>query len=339
MTLPIADRLPIPIVVLDSRYNGEITQILATLPDYGFASQIVMTESGDPSLLKILANLTEDALFVLEAEHLPSLAPTIAHYLQQSALGCFAGVRAEQPPDPHLSIEYPINGYWSVEPFHSDYFLLGLLAILRGYDNSQRRSPLREMKAALHDSEERFRIIFEQAGVGINIVYLDGIIAQVNPKYCEILGYTPEELIGNPFYRFSAPTESEADRQHSQPLAAGEIDQFIRDKRYRRKDGQEIWASLTVSLVRKADGEPDYSIGIIEDISDRRQIEDHLRQQERKLREITAQVPGMVFRLVLDESGHYTLDFVSDGAQAIYELSPEAIAQAAIPPQGDRFGG
>jgi PAS domain S-box-containing protein len=130
---------------------------------------------------------------------------------------------------------------------------------------------------ALRSSEERFRSTFEQAAVGIcHVGAKDSRWLLVNQRFCDIVGYSREELLALTFQDITHPDDLDADLEWVRKLLAGEIQRYSMEKRYIRKDGSHIWVQLTVSLVRSATGEPQYLIGAIEDISSRKALEKEL---------------------------------------------------------------
>ncbi len=140
----------------------------------------------------------------------------------------------------------------------------------------------RQVEATLSASEERFRATFEQAAVGIAHVAPDGTWLRVNQRLCEIVGYSHEELLKITFQDITHPDDVDADvEQLNQVLGGRSFDRYAMEKRYFRKDRSIVWVNLTVSLVRRSDGEPAYFISIVEDISARKAMEETLRQSER----------------------------------------------------------
>jgi PAS domain S-box-containing protein len=136
---------------------------------------------------------------------------------------------------------------------------------------------------ALRDSEAGFRAIFENAAVGIARLAPDGHWLEVNQRLCDIVGYSREELMTKNFADITHPDDLEQDLGAMRRLLAGEIDTYLREKRYCRKDGSVVWANLTVSMMPKADGSPDYFISIVEDISARKWAEEKLLEREDRL--------------------------------------------------------
>ncbi len=131
---------------------------------------------------------------------------------------------------------------------------------------------------ALANSEARFRGAFEQAAIGMVHTSLDRRYLQVNRRFCEMLGYAPEEVIGRPAGSFTYPEDREADNSYRQKLLAGEVDSVAAEKRYVRKDGSLIWVNRSVSLVRDAEGQPLYFLRIVENITERKKLESELRE-------------------------------------------------------------
>src|SRR5205814_1276094 len=125
----------------------------------------------------------------------------------------------------------------------------------------------------LRDSEARYRKTFELAGSGIAHVDLDGRFLRVNRKLCEILGYPEAELVGSSVRELSHPEDR-----------SREPEAVRTEKRFVRKDGSIVWVEETVAPVHDAAGRPQYEISVIEDITERKQIEArqaaHTRFQE-----------------------------------------------------------
>ncbi|MGB8697805.1 MAG: PAS domain S-box protein [Thermosynechococcaceae cyanobacterium] len=188
---------------------------------------------------------------------------------------------------------------------------------------------------ALHESEERFRVTFEQAAVGVAHVDLDGHWHRVNQTLCDILGYTREELVSKTFQDITCPEDLESDLDHVRQLLAGEIEHYSLEKRYIRKDGRIIWTNLTVSLKRQMEyktndpnkmkaifpilgiGKPQYFIAIIKDISDRKLADQQVRESEERLR-LGVRVAGVALAKF-------------DYATNLVVLSPEAAALYGFP--------
>jgi diguanylate cyclase (GGDEF)-like protein/PAS domain S-box-containing protein len=131
-------------------------------------------------------------------------------------------------------------------------------------------------EAELRESEERFRVAFSQAAVGLAHVAPDGHWLMANQKLCEIVGYTQKELLDLNYQDLTHPDDLPADLELGKRMLAREIHEKAREKRYRRKDGHYIWVNLTSSLVWDVDGKPKYYSTVVEDISRRKQVETEL---------------------------------------------------------------
>ena len=143
-------------------------------------------------------------------------------------------------------------------------------------------------EARIRESEQRFRMTFENAAVGIAHVALNGQWLLVNKRYCEIVGYTAEELTGKTFQDITHPDDIAADLTQRQLVLSGATSNFSMEKRYIRKDGSPIWVNLTVGSARKANGTLNYFISVVEDITRRKEAEEERRHVEARLRESEA---------------------------------------------------
>ncbi|MGE0086000.1 MAG: cache domain-containing protein [Desulfococcaceae bacterium] len=164
------------------------------------------------------------------------------------------------------------------------------------------------IESALRKSEEKFRSIFEHAGVGIAHLETDGRFITANEKYCRITAYELGELRDLSFRDITHPEERESDRKLVQDLLTGKIERISKDKRYIRKNGAVIWGHVTISLARNDSGEPDYFISVLEDISQRKEMEESLRLSESRYRELFDNM----------SSGVAVYDAVEEGADFVF---------------------
>jgi PAS domain S-box-containing protein len=168
---------------------------------------------------------------------------------------------------------------------------VGINVVVQEITAAKRAEGVRKVaEAALLESEDRFRSTFEQAAVGIAHVALDGRWLLVNPKLCEICGYTSAELLGGYFQDITHPDDLAQDQESIRQILADEIQLIALEKRYIHKLGHIIWISLTGMLRREASGAPLYFITSIENITYRKQAEFSLQAQAVKLAETTALV-------------------------------------------------
>lgn len=138
-----------------------------------------------------------------------------------------------------------------------------------------------ERTAELRVSEAHFRAIFEDAALGIALADVEGRLMTSNPAFQRILGYTAEELDHVQFTELAHPDDVNTDMDLYQELMVGSQDHYRMEKRYIRKGGQVVWANLTVSLIRDTTGEPRYTIGMVEDITERREAQEALIRAEK----------------------------------------------------------
>ena len=130
---------------------------------------------------------------------------------------------------------------------------------------------------ALQKSEEENRVTFEQAAVGIAHVATDGRFLRLNDKFCALAGYEREEMMKLSFQEITHPDDLERDLHSLRQLLDGKMNTYSMEKRYFRKDHSLIWINLTVSLVRDGAGEPRHFISVVEDITERKQMESNLK--------------------------------------------------------------
>ena len=193
---------------------------------------------------------------------------------------------------------------------------------------------LREIEEALRASEERFRGTFENAAVGIAHRDATGRFLRVNEKFCAIVGYSREELLQKTIRDITHPDDLAASIDAFTALWQGESPTFGLEKRYVRKDGSLVWVELFASLQRDAAGKPAYDIAIVNDISERKQLEEELRAaQERR-------------RLILDNAHDAFVAMSADGLIAEWNHQAEitfgwpraeavgrVLSETIIPPQ------
>jgi PAS domain S-box-containing protein len=152
------------------------------------------------------------------------------------------------------------------------------------------RTYLRQQaEAALRQSEQRYRGVFDQAAVGIARVAPDGSWLEVNQKLCDIFGYPREELLRHSFRDITHPDHLAESLAQMRRLLAGDSDQYTLEKRYLRKTGETVWASLSVSLVRDGEGTPLYFIAVVEDIQSRKRAEAELARYRQHLEDLVAE--------------------------------------------------
>lgn len=126
----------------------------------------------------------------------------------------------------------------------------------------------------LAESEAMVRKIFTGASIGNALVSLQGRWLDANPALCSFLGYSREELLQKDFQSLTHPDDLEKDVDLVRQVLAGNISTYQIEKRYRTKSGDYVWGLLSVSLVRKKNGEPDYFISQIQDLTSLKKSEE-----------------------------------------------------------------
>ncbi len=168
---------------------------------------------------------------------------------------------------------------------------------------------------ALRESESRFRGIFENAGVGIILADLRGVILESNQTFQELLGYTEEELSGTAIEEVTHPGDFSAAHRLYGEMRAGRLDQFQSEKRYIAKDGRVLWGRVTASLLRDVDGYPYRIIALVEDISGQKHLEQSLAYQASLLERVNDAV------IATDE--HFTVTMWNRAAEEMYGYSAD----------------
>ncbi|MFF7970200.1 EAL domain-containing protein [Streptomyces sp. NPDC007905] len=166
-------------------------------------------------------------------------------------------------------------------------------AMAAGYAQALRERTLAEQEAiaqaalqaqgvvaqALHASEARFRAVFEGAAIGIGIADLDGNVLQVNQALMRMFGGSEQTVRGRNVMEWTHPEDAPQTWKLYEELVRGEREHFHVEKAFNRSDGTVLWTNLTVSLLRDADGRPQYQLALMEDTTERRLLNLRLRYE------------------------------------------------------------
>lgn len=256
-----------PMFVFDADTLGILTANEAALARYGYARE------------EFLALKVSDLL-------LPDELPGFRTDLE--------GLDTSAAPTPRLQHHRTQSGaIFEVELLLEAMRFAGRPAVLAcTTDVAERRHAAR----LLRESEERFRAAFDRAGIGMALVDPTGRLLEVNSRFCEMIGYAPDELRRMSFGDFTHPDDLEADLTPFHEMLGGLRDRYQMEKRYIHKTGRTIWARLTASMVRDADGHPRYALGMVEDITPWKAAGEALRASERRHRELVDQAPIGIYR-------------------------------------------
>jgi diguanylate cyclase (GGDEF)-like protein/PAS domain S-box-containing protein len=145
--------------------------------------------------------------------------------------------------------------------------------------NAQFFADLKNTEKSLRESEGRFRALFEQAAVGVAEIEMGtGRFLTVNRRLCEIVGRTEEELLGMTFLAITHPEDLHLHEDKTASLMAGGIGNYTLEKRYLRNDGAVVWVDIMVSPLWKPGEAPGRSITIIQDVTERKRMEEEMRE-------------------------------------------------------------
>jgi PAS domain S-box-containing protein len=143
-------------------------------------------------------------------------------------------------------------------------------------------------------SDEVLRAAFEHSPSGVAVSALNGQWLWINDAYCHLLGYERAELLALSHGDVTHSDDVSGDEEFTAAALAGERDSLEREKRYVRKDGSVVWAWVLVQVIRDEKGAPLYFVSHVQDVSDRHQAQDLLRDSERTLRSVIDNTPAMI---------------------------------------------
>ncbi|MDO9255599.1 MAG: PAS domain S-box protein [Bacteroidales bacterium] len=202
-------------------------------------------------------------------------------------------------------------------------------------------SERKKAEAAIRLSEEKFRGIFDQASVGAAIVDMEKRFVRCNPAFCNFLGYSEEELIGKLISDVTFPEDVFLGQPELKQIVKMEIESAILEKRYLRKDGSVVWGEIRLSLVRDEKNSPIFFLPIIQDITNRKRVEEALKESEKHFRELADSITDVFFEMDTDlrytywnKASENLLGIAAESAigKSIHEIFPDtpdiAIAEA-----------
>ncbi len=148
---------------------------------------------------------------------------------------------------------------------------------------------------ALLESQQRLAVTYDQAPVGIAEVDAAGRFVRVNAALSSVLGYAPEELVGRSFIELTHPQDRDADAQDYARQVQGEIAHYSTQKRFLRRDGGIVFVNVLSSSVLDQQGQFRYGVRVIQDVTERLQAEERLRESERHNRELLEALPAAIY--------------------------------------------
>jgi len=180
----------------------------------------------------------------------------------------------------------------------------------------------------LRENEILFRTVFNQAPVGIAIGKLDKSgnisdnIYMVNPQLEDIIGWTAEEFKREKWERIVPPEDRRKEADIAEKLLSGKADRFRFEKRYIKPDGSIVWADTIITRLNLDNDEGEHYLRIVQDITDRKKVEDALFESERSKSVLLSNLPGMAYRCKYDRD--WTMQFVSEGCYELTGYKPES---------------
>jgi PAS domain S-box-containing protein len=158
---------------------------------------------------------------------------------------------------------------------------------------------------ALARRETLWRSVFESSVIGIGVADLSGRLRASNAAYQQMMGYSAAELHSMSYLDITCEEDREMNRRLVAELVNGSRQFFEIEKRYKRKDGSHIWTNIRCCIVPATATEPQFTIGIIEDITNRRLAEDELKKKNEILETIFDHIPVMIH--LIDRNGYIRL--------------------------------
>lgn len=188
----------------------------------------------------------------------------------------------------------------------SDLELIELMAgrIGQVIEQDQVDRERRDAVNRLRENTQLFESAFEYAAIGMALLSTEGRWLRVNRAITRIFGYSETELLSIDFQRLTHPDDLDADLQFLQEMLAGERDTYRMEKRYFHRSGREIWALLSVSMVRSEAGEPEYFVSQIQDITAQKHAEAELLHRQKELRSLNRQLEELSLTDPLTQLGN-----------------------------------
>jgi PAS domain S-box-containing protein len=184
------------------------------------------------------------------------------------------------------------------------------------------RRGVEKLERLASESPETYRRIVETANEGIWAMDSQSRITFVNRRMAELLGYEEEEMLGRQMSSFMFEEDSEDHPTKMEVRRQGANQRY--ERRFRRKDGGALWIIVSATAFKDSDGQFAGSFAMFTDITDRKKVEDALRERESLVRSISDNLPsGMVYQIVRNSDGTRKFTYLSQAVRTLYGCSPE----------------
>ena len=177
----------------------------------------------------------------------------------------------------------------------------------------------------LRESEEKFRRYFEDATIGISLTETTGKLTTINKAFCDMLGYSFEELSTKGFAEITHPDDLDKSKECVRCLLAGEKSTYRMDKRYIKKDGSVLWVDVSTMLLRDSAGQPLHFITNVIDITDRRLFQRTLEEKEAYIKNVLDNLPVGVSVNSADPTVSFS--YVNDNFVKFYRTTRESLSK------------
>jgi diguanylate cyclase (GGDEF)-like protein/PAS domain S-box-containing protein len=228
-----------------------------------------------------------------------------------------------------LGIDYP-STYWKAKICHhvlpdvAIFFgiLLLLFIIYYIYLGIIKTKVLSQK---LYEREALFKAVFEQAPVGIALIYDRNYRSEINTEFTRILSRDKDEISLLKWTDITHPDDLKYDMEQFTRFKSGELPGYSMEKRYFKPDGSYIWVHMVVAKIQvnRTSSKAWDHLCIVQDINDRKIAEDALRESERSKSMLLANLPGMAYRCNYDKD--WTMKFVSEGCYELTGYKPESL--------------
>ncbi len=180
-----------------------------------------------------------------------------------------------------------------------------------------------QMQEHLRMSEERLRRTIDTAPIGIFTCTLNGRFSDVNPAFCNMLGYTADELLEMTFQEITHPDDLAISTEQDEKLLSGEVQTYSLHKRYLRKNGEPVHVRVQVGLAKNADGSPAYFVAEAEDMTEVMRATKALEESNAKLTTILDNITDGVYLFRVYPNRDFQYDFFSPSCDSLFGFTGE----------------